>query len=72
MNVIAQTQEMKDFCYATDKNANVVLSGLLHYQAKYLNKFKNALDDHDIEAATDYDELVQQAKKLYNEKVKEH
>ena len=72
MNVMSELQEMKDFCYATDRDANVVLSGLLHFQAKYLNKFLSALDKHDFEAVTDYDELVQQAKKLYNEKVKEH
>lgn len=72
MDILKAKQEMKDFCYATDRNSNVVLSGLLHFEAKYLNKFKNALDKHDWEAATSYDELVNQAKNLYNEKVKEH
>lgn len=75
MNIIQAEQakqEMIDYCFATDKNLNVVLNGLNHFQAKYLNRFLSALEDHNYEDAMAYDVLVDQAKDLYNDKVKEH
>lgn len=65
-------QEIIDYCYATDKNVNVVLNGLLHFQGKYLNKFHDSIDHHQFEDAMLYDQLVKQTKVLYDEKLQEH